>query len=69
VWFAGGVVVPDRALGVPEPARVEIEVSAPDQPVAPQPRQGGWWHGQVQIAPDFNELPRDIAESFGMDDE
>lgn len=30
-------------------------------------RQGGQWRGQVTIAPDFDEdLPDDLAESFGM---
>jgi hypothetical protein len=29
-------------------------------------RQGGQWKGQVTIAPDFDDLPEDLAESFGM---
>ncbi len=29
-------------------------------------RQGGQWKGQVTIAPDFDDLPDDLAESFGM---
>lgn len=29
-------------------------------------RQGGQWRGQVTIAPDFDDLPDDLAESFGM---
>ncbi len=32
----------------------------------PQPRKGGQWKGRVRIAPDFDELPPDIAEAFGM---
>ncbi len=32
----------------------------------PEKRQGGQWKGQVTIAPDFNDLPDDLAESFGM---
>jgi prevent-host-death family protein len=35
----------------------------------PSPRQGGQWKGQVWIAPDFDELPEDIARAFGMIDE
>jgi prevent-host-death family protein len=30
------------------------------------PRQPGGWEGQVWIAPDFDELPADIATAFGM---
>ncbi len=29
-------------------------------------RQGGQWKGQVTIAADFDDLPDDLAESFGM---
>lgn len=29
-------------------------------------RQGGQWKGQVTIAPDFDDLPDDLAESFGI---
>lgn len=29
-------------------------------------RRGGQWKGQVTIAPDFNDLPDDLTESFGM---
>jgi prevent-host-death family protein len=30
------------------------------------PRRGGQWKGKVRIAPDFDELPDDIARIFGM---
>jgi prevent-host-death family protein len=30
-------------------------------------RQGGQWRGRVRIAKDFDELPPDIAEAFGLD--
>lgn len=30
------------------------------------PRTGGQWRGKVMINPDFDELPDDIAEAFGM---
>lgn len=38
-------------------------------PVRPEttPRQGGQWKGKVRIADDFNALPTDLAEAFGMD--
>lgn len=32
------------------------------------PRQGGQWRGRVHIAEDFDELPPDIAEAFGIDE-
>jgi prevent-host-death family protein len=32
------------------------------------PRQGGQWRGRVHIAPDFDELPPDIAEAFGLNE-
>ena len=31
-----------------------------------EPRQFGWWAGQVTIEPDFDELPDEIREAFGM---
>lgn len=35
---------------------------------AQMPRQGGQWKGLVQIRPDFDELPADLQEAFGMRD-
>lgn len=37
-------------------------------PIRPQesPRQGGQWKGKVRIADDFDALPDDIADAFGM---
>jgi antitoxin (DNA-binding transcriptional repressor) of toxin-antitoxin stability system len=29
-------------------------------------RQGGQWHGRVRLAADFDELPSDIGEAFGI---
>ncbi len=37
-----------------------------DSALPTQKRQGGQWKGQVTIAPDFNDLPDDLAESFGI---
>lgn len=33
---------------------------------APHPRKPGAMAGQIWIAPDFDTLPEDIAEAFGM---
>jgi prevent-host-death family protein len=37
-------------------------------PIRPEtsPRTGGQWKGRVKIADDFDSLPDDIAEAFGM---
>jgi prevent-host-death family protein len=32
------------------------------------PRQGGQWRGRVRIAPDFDELPPDVGEPFGLNE-
>ena len=64
-----GVVVPDEPGSLPEGAAVRIEVIAfPEQENGgkPEPRQGGQWKGQVVIRPDFDELPDDLAEAFGV---
>jgi prevent-host-death family protein len=31
-----------------------------------EPREGGQWKGRVRISPDFDELPPDLAEAFGV---
>jgi prevent-host-death family protein len=36
---------------------------------SPKRRKPGGWKGKVWIADDFDELPPDIAEAFGMMDE
>jgi hypothetical protein len=63
-----GVVVPDSPLNVPEGTRVRIEVADEVVSTAGGPRRGGFWRGQVHIAPDFDELPEDIARAFGAYD-
>jgi prevent-host-death family protein len=41
-------------------------------PVTEEPRSlasvRGVWRGRVQIAEDFDELPRDVAAAFGADE-
>ena len=66
----GGVIVADEPVTLPEGAAVRIEVlsdvaSAFSNPT-PKGRQGGQWNGQVVIAGDFDDLPDEIAEAFGM---
>lgn len=50
----------------------EIVIARAGRPVAklvppdekPRPRQPGAWKGKVWIAPDFDELPEEIAAAF-----
>lgn len=64
-----GVIVLDESVPLPEGAYVQVEVLSPVEPLLSSPaRQGGWWKGKVEIAPDFDELPDEIAESFGTCD-
>ena len=32
------------------------------------PRQGGQWRGHVRIAADFDELPPELGEAFGLNE-
>jgi prevent-host-death family protein len=57
----GEEVVIARA-GKPLVRLVPIEADA-------SPRVGGQWKGRVRIAEDFDALPKDLAEAFGMVDE
>jgi Arc/MetJ-type ribon-helix-helix transcriptional regulator len=34
--------------------------------VTQQPRQGGYWRGQVVISSDFDQLPPDLEAAFGV---
>jgi prevent-host-death family protein len=45
---------------------VPVARLVPYRPVI-QPRQLGGWEGQVEIAPDFDELPDDLAAGFAGD--
>jgi len=62
-----GLIVPEVPEGVPEGATVVLEVipTGSSTPAA-KPRIGGVRKGKVRIADDFDELPPDIAEAFGM---
>jgi antitoxin (DNA-binding transcriptional repressor) of toxin-antitoxin stability system len=53
---------PAARLVVPPPEE------EPDAGEAARPREGGQLRGQIWIAPDFDELPEDIARAFGMID-
>ena len=64
-----GVAVPDVPVDWPDGTRVRLEPVShePDPAVAPpRRRRGGWWKGRVTIADDFDVLPPDLAEAFGV---
>lgn len=65
-----GVVIPDEPVALPEGAEVRLEiVSLPaieEGDVSGKRRQGGWWKGQVSIADDFDTLPDELVDAFGM---
>lgn len=64
-----GMIVADDPVELPEgaPVRIELMTGSHFQPVSqPIPRQGGQYAGQIWMADDFDEWPRDIQESLGM---
>jgi len=60
-----GAVVLDDPIDLPEGTPVTVEVVAP-APEIPKGRRGGQWKGRVLIPDDFDELPDDLAEAFGV---
>lgn len=71
-----GVIVLDDSTILPDGTSVRIEVvpqtsqSAKTESAEPtvQKRVGGQYRDQIRIAPDFDELPEDLAQAFGMID-
>ncbi len=64
-----GAIVPDEPITLPEGSQVLIQLKEEAEPATPlKPRQGGQCRGQIFIADDFDELPDDIAEAFGMNE-
>ncbi len=62
-----GVIVPDKPSELPEGASVRIELlPTANTGESNSPRVGGIWKGQVQISQDFDQLPDDLAEAFGI---
>ena len=60
--IAGEKIILDKA-GKPVAKLIPYE-----EPPIKKPRRGGQWKGRVKIADDFDELPPEIAEAFGMED-
>jgi predicted DNA-binding antitoxin AbrB/MazE fold protein len=65
--FQNGVIVPDEPVSLPEGTSVRIEVV--DLEPKKLKRRGGMWKGQVVIADDFDALPPELAEAFGVGSE
>ena len=65
-----GLIVADGPVSLPEGAAVRIELVVDNTVLTASHemprRQGGWWRGQVVVADDFDALPDDLAEAFGM---
>jgi len=74
IYKDGLIELAERPAGVETPTRVIVTFlpSVEDAPVEPPTaetpprREGGQWRGKVWIADDFDILPDDIAEAFGM---
>lgn len=62
--FENGVIIPEEPITLPEGTKVQIEVVGPK--AQKMKRQGGMWKGRVVIADDFDTLPTEIADAFGV---
>jgi hypothetical protein len=63
-----GVIVLDDPAQLPEGTEVRIEAVDQASPPEKRRRVGGQWQGKVWMAPDFDDLPADLREAFGMDE-
>jgi hypothetical protein len=63
-----GVIVLDEAAQLPEGTEVRVEAVAASTSEKRPPRVGGQWKGKVWIADDFDDLPEDLREAFGMNE-
>ena len=64
-----GVIVLDDPVQLPDGTEVRVEAVAPQTGANKPGRVGGQWRGKVWIAEDFDELPDDLREAFGMNDD
>lgn len=63
-----GLIVPLQSLPFAEGTKLRIEAEVVSPPAEEKKqRVGGTLRGQIWIAPDFDELPPDIAKAFGME--
>jgi hypothetical protein len=64
-----GVIILDDAVQLPDGMEVRVEALPTRDPAMKPKRVGGQWKGKVWIADDFEELPDDLREAFGMNDD
>ncbi len=63
-----GVIILDDPAQLPDGTEVRVE-AVPPSSTEPKPcRVGGQWRGKVWIAEDFDEMPEDLREAFGMNE-
>lgn len=60
---AGHYASPEQVVAA---AMRQLGLPANGATPAETPREGGYWRGRVVIAEDFDELPSDLREAFGM---
>jgi hypothetical protein len=71
IYKDGRVELAERPEGVEGPARVIVTFLPTNKPKVPgqlPPREGGQLKGKIWIADDFDELPKEIAEAFGIEE-
>ncbi len=63
-----GVIILDAPAQLPDGTEVRVE-TVPPPPTEPKPRRvGGQLRGKIWMADDFDEVPDDLREAFGMND-
>lgn len=66
-----GVIVLDEPAQLPDGTEVRVETVQEPAPSteAKSKRVGGQWRGKVWMADDFDEMPADLRDAFGMNDD
>jgi hypothetical protein len=68
IYRDGRVELSELPEGVEGPASVIVTFLATNEPKRAIPRrEGGQLRGKILIADDFDELPKDIVEAFGIE--
>ena len=63
-----GVIVLDESAQLPEGTEVRVETVPPQEGSGKPRRVGGQLRGKIWMADDFDEMPADLREAFGMDE-
>ena len=68
IYRDGRVELSELPEGVEGPASVIVTfLETHEAKPVPRRREGGQLRGKIVIADDFDELPKDIAEAFGIE--